>query len=47
MRIEFVQVATRKAAAKECPWAEVIAKVEGGYRCFESRADYVSWRNQR
>jgi hypothetical protein len=46
MRQEFVECKTKKQAEKECPWAEKIVKVEGGYRCFESSQDYKMWRNQ-
>jgi hypothetical protein len=38
---------TRYWARKLCPWAVVIAKVEGGFICFHSVADYKKWRNQR
>jgi len=37
----------RYQAVRECPWAAVVAKVEGGYLCFESRADWATWRKQR
>lgn len=47
MRVEFVQVNTRKEAEKQCPWAARIMKVEGGYRCFESVVDYETARNQK
>ena len=47
MRIQFVQTGSRKQAAAECPWAAKIVKVDGGYRCFESVADYDTWRKQR
>lgn len=29
------------------PWATVIAKADGGFWAFESRADYRTWRQQR
>jgi hypothetical protein len=47
MQTQFVQTDTRKAAANACPWAAVIVKVCGGYMCFESRADYATWRGQQ
>lgn len=47
MRIEFVECKYRYQAKKACPWASVIAKVTGGYRCFESVADYETWRRQK
>ena len=43
----FIGVNSRKAAAKECPWAAVIVKVDGGYMCFESADDYKTWKNQK
>ena len=33
--------------AKQFPWADVIARVDGGYMCFESNDDFVIWHNQR
>jgi hypothetical protein len=47
MRIEFVECVSRSTAQRRCPWAAVIAKVCGGFRCFESVADYTTWKNQR
>jgi hypothetical protein len=47
MRQEFVQCASRATAKRHCPWAAVVAKVDGGFLCFESRGDYATWRNQR
>lgn len=47
MRQEFLAGVTRKMAAEECPWAAIIKKVEGGYRAFESKQDYETWRNQK
>ena len=47
MRKEFVQTENRKEAERECPWAEKIVKVVGGYQCFESQTDYDIWANQR
>lgn len=47
MRIEFVAVKTHKQAVKACPWAAVVVKVDGGYRCFESVADADRAAGQR
>lgn len=47
MRREYIECKTRTTAARRCPWAAVIAKVEGGYIAFESRADYRVWRGQK
>lgn len=47
MRTEMIVCKSRNTAKRQCPWAAVIAKVEDGYLCFESRADYVVWRGQR
>ena len=47
MRTKFVECGTRYQAAKECPWASRIAKVCGGFMCFESEYDYQTWRKQK
>jgi hypothetical protein len=47
MRIVFVVVKNRYQARKFAPWAAAIAKVDGGFTCFESVSDYKTWRNQR
>jgi hypothetical protein len=47
MRKQFVECKTKEQAEKECPWAEKIVKVEGGYMCFESSVDYKVWKNQK
>lgn len=47
MRIETVYGVTRKHAEKMMPWAAKIVKVEGGYKGFESIADYKTWKNQK
>lgn len=47
MRQKFVECRWRYQAIKECPWASKVAKVYGGYRCFESVEDYKIWRNQK
>jgi hypothetical protein len=46
MRKEFVVCHTRSIAARKCPWAVVIAAVDGGFMCFESRDDYQTWKRQ-
>jgi hypothetical protein len=46
MRKEFVMCQTRSMAARKCPWAVVIAAVDGGFMCFESRDDYQMWKRQ-
>lgn len=47
MRQEFIVCNTKRAAQKSCPWASVIVKVTGGYRCFESVTDADTWKNQK
>jgi len=47
MRQSFVEVKTRAQALKTCPWAAKIVKVEGGYHCFESVQDYLTWKAQK
>lgn len=47
MKSQFVEAKTKKQAAKKCPWAEKIVKVEGGYHCFEINQDYLVWKNQK
>jgi hypothetical protein len=47
MRQQFVECKSRSTAQRRCPWAAVIAKVEGGFQCFESAADYKTWRGQK
>ena len=47
MRTKFVECGTYYQAAKECPWASKIAKVCGGFMCFESADDYKIWRQQK
>jgi len=46
MRKQFVE-GSRYLAAKTCPWACVMATVNGGYMCFESIEDYNTWKNQK
>ena len=47
MRREFIEVRSRKTAAKRAPWAAKITKVVGGFIAFESYDDWRVWRNQR
>lgn len=48
MRTFFEQVETRYRAIKECPFTPThVAKVFGGYMCFESDNDYIVCRNQK
>jgi hypothetical protein len=47
MRKEFIECASRETAKRRAPWAEKIAKVEGGYMAFESSNDYATWKNQK
>ena len=48
MRTFFAQVGTRYRAIKICPFAPAhVAKVFGGYMCFESDNDYRVWKNQK
>ena len=48
MRTYFAQVKTRYQAIKECPFTpSKIAKVYGGFMCFESTNDYKIWKNQK
>ena len=47
MRTFFAQVETRYRAIKICPFTPAhVAKVFGGYMCFESDNDYRVWKNQ-
>lgn len=47
MRKQFVECSSRSQAAKACPWAAVIIKVDGGYMCFESVNDADTWSAQK
>lgn len=48
MRTFFEQVETRYRAIKSCPFTPAhVAKVFGGYMCFESDNDYRVWKNQK
>lgn len=47
MRQSFLQVETEEEARDEAPWAAVVIEVEGGFRAFESLADYETWTKQQ
>jgi len=47
MQQQFIEAKTKADAKRICWWAEKIVKVEGGYRCFESYQDYLTWKKQR
>lgn len=47
MRNEFIQAKTAAEARKLAPWAAKVVKVDGGYRAFESIADYETWKRQK
>jgi hypothetical protein len=47
MRTALVQANTARQARKLAPWAARVAKVCGGYKCFESVQDWATWKNQR
>lgn len=47
MKTLFIEVKTKKEALKIAPWAAIIIKVEGGYRVYESLADYERDKKQK
>lgn len=47
MRIEHINAKTAAQARKLAPWAAKVVKVDGGYRAFESLADYGTWKRQK
>lgn len=47
MRIEHINAKTAAQARKLAPWAAKTVKVSGGYRAFESIADYMTWKAQK
>jgi len=47
MRKEFVECASYGTAKRHCPWAAIIARVEGGFMAFESIQDYKTWKGQK
>lgn len=47
MKQQFIETKSRAKALKEAPWACKIVKVCGGYRAFESWADYKTWKGEK
>lgn len=47
MRQQFVDCKYRYQALKECPWASRVSKVCGGFMCFESITDFLTWKRQK
>lgn len=47
MRVKFVEASSASQARKMATWAAKVVKVTGGYRCFESMADYKTWASQK
>lgn len=48
MRIEFLEgCKSAFKARKLAPWAAKVVRVTGGYRAYESMADYETARKQR
>lgn len=45
MNTVFV-VGNREAAKSQCPWAARIVRVDGGYMCFASIADWAVWKSK-
>lgn len=46
MRKEFIETESRYQAQKQCAWASKVTKVNCGFMCFESIADFENWKNQ-
>lgn len=47
VRTDFIECAYYYQAKNACSWASKIAKVLGGFMCFESVDDYKTWKNQK
>ena len=47
MRVKTIECKSYATAKKLAGWAAVIAKVEGGYKAFESTTDYKTFRAQK
>lgn len=47
MRTAFIECKSRTTAKRKCPWASATMKVEGGFFCYESVADYAIAKNQK
>lgn len=43
----FIACTSRATAERYYPAAEVIAKADGGWMCFDSARDYEGWKNQK
>lgn len=44
----FIQTTTKYRAKKLCPFTpDIIATVCGGFMCFESKTNYLTWRKQK
>ena len=46
MKTQFIQCDTMEQAIEVAPWAAVVVAVDGGYKAFESVADYETWVGQ-
>lgn len=47
MRKKFVEGTKFAEAFDECPWANKVVRVKGGFMCFESETDGKTWNRQR
>ncbi len=47
MRKKFVECSTEAEAIDACPWACTVIEADGGFWCFESDSDAVTWSNQK
>lgn len=47
MKTQTIETTSRAAAVKSMPWAAKVVKVCGGYKGFESAADYETWKRQK
>jgi len=48
MKTQFIECKSRMTAKRRTwLWAAIVAKVTGGYMCFESCDDYKTWKNQK
>jgi hypothetical protein len=39
----FVVAKYRYEAKKQCPWATIIMKFDGGFKCFETKEAFDAW----
>jgi len=44
MRKEFIKCDNKYEAIERCPWYGFIARVPGGYMCFETATQYQVWK---